>query len=235
MKIRPRAWEIEHIVFGQEKNDEVYAARVVARELECFAPWRNVSPEENGELIFRTDRTVIGKMAYPYLLALLRNVEDTIHVLEIGGGQGKALLYLKNLLHFRPELLPRVHFTLTSLTAEPEHEALLKQGMELRIPQIAESLPVDWKGTRNLILTSALLGWVDMEATIYQINQTLVSGGYWLGLESYNGAPLNSDEYYQPMIERAMKNNGMKNSVSEKEYAYWVKDQGLFPVAYLKE
>lgn len=226
---RPRTWDMERIK-GRPGSPE-YAAAVIQRETELLLPWAN-KVAIGGEMFFGTDRDLIGRMALPYLLDLLKQDSAPRHVLEIGGGEGKALLYL--LAELETYLsLPAVIFTMTSLTHQPEQAEVEAKGVTLKIPQIAEALPAEWEASFDMVLTSSLLGWVSIYETIGEIKRVLKTGGYWLGMEARHGAPLFSGAEYPEAVGWEMHLHKMKNSISETEWLKWSRED-IFAVVYQK-
>lgn len=228
-RARPRTWNIQKTI-GRVGSPE-YAASVIKREEEDLLPWAN-QVAIGGELSFYTGRDLIGRMALPYIQQLAQRVEP-VSVLEIGGGEGKALLYLLAQLENYPGLAP-VLFTMTSLTHQPEQEELKEKGVVLRIPQIAEALPQEWQESFDLVLTSALLGWVSMSETLSEIKRVLKKGGYWLAMEARHGAPMHSNSEYPEAVGWEMHKQEMKNTISPTEYLRWSKED-IFALEYKKE
>ncbi len=233
MAERPKSWDLKkHTLYGVVYPS--YQDDVIQREREQLLPWVNQPTGARSEVYFATDRDAIGKMALPYLLQLLQASPYPRHVLEIGGGEGKALLYLINALREQVPSLPTVLFTMTSLTEQPEQVELLQHGVTLKIPQIAEKLPDEWSESFDLVLTSALFGWADAEMSIREIRRVLKQGGYWLGLEAYDGMPIYQYATYQDLISSAMYMNQMENIVSDDVYTQQVRENDFFPVVYWK-
>lgn len=227
---RPRTWHMKPIY--ERPDSEAYAKAVIKREEELLLPWVNKFADV-GEMYFATSRDIIGQMAWPYLYTFLTEKTTSRKVLEIGGGEGNALLFLLRELEKYPSL-PSVFFTMTSLTHQPEQERVKEKGVELKIPQVAEALPAEWEGAFDIVMTCSLFGWVAMKETLAEIKRVLNDGGVWVSLEAKNGVPLFSNDEYRDLMPWKMRELGMKNTVSEKEWLYWMGEY-YFPVVYRKE
>lgn len=224
---RPRTWDLKSIHY--KPGTPEYSRAVTEREHNLLMPWVN-EVAVGGEIYFATYRDTIGKMALPYLLQLLQYSTTTRHVLEIGGGEGQAILYLLSKLEGYINL-PKVIFTMTSLSHQPEQAQVEKKGVRLQIPQIAEALPPEWSDSFDMVLTSSLFGWVSIHETLAEIKRVLKKGGYWMAMEAKYGVPLFSNSEYREIMPVKMREHQMVNSISAQEWLYWMKED-IFPIVY---
>lgn len=227
---RPNTWDVRPI--REKPGTPEYETAVIKREQELLMPWVN-EPAIGGEMYFATNRATIGEMALPYVLRLLQEDKLPRAVLEIGGGEGKALLYLLAELDTYVSL-PKVIFTMTSLSHQPQHRVLKEKGIDLKVPQIAEALPSDWSDSFDVVLTSSLLGWVSIAETMSEIKRVLRQGGYWMNMDARGAAPIGSNMEYQMLLPRHMSDLGMHNSISEDEWLHWMRED-IFPIIYRKD
>jgi SAM-dependent methyltransferase len=211
-----------------------YQAQVIARERDLLMPWVNKSVQRRDEIYFGTNRGYIADLAWPYLQKLSAAADHPLHVLEIGGGEGRAILTMLELISQYVPSLPIVTFTMTSLSEQPEQYELLTRGVRLRIPQIAERLPDEWTTSFDLVMTSAVFGWANATFALPEIRRVLRPGGYWVGLELFDGRPIYESTTLQGLIHGVMVDHQMENLATQAEYQEFYDKHSQFPVVYRK-
>lgn len=171
----------------------------------------------------------VAVFALPYIREKLGG-SRTVTVLEIGGGQGKAIEYL--LKQLEGEL---INYTLTSLNPLPEHDLLVERGVKVLTGVIVEELPAGWSGVFDAVMTQRLLGWTEMQYSIPQIKRVLAQNGVWCGYESADATLKTGSRLVGTEAEYWMIKNGMGNEMLGLQVNRCLEDKEFYPLIWTKK
>jgi len=133
---------------------------------------------DHGRVVYGISRKVIADFAHPAIAEYLRK-NSSPSILEVGGGKGEAIL---KILQDHPEIKP-TEITMTSLTPLPEHERLKPKGVKVLTGIMAEKLPVDWQEQYDILLTSTVVQWTQINKAVKEFSRVLKTKGIWFGLD----------------------------------------------------
>lgn len=210
-----------------------YRQALISRESQHLLPIANEPPVEPGDVVYMMNRTDIGRLAVPLIKSLCASASDSVNVLEIGGGQGKALLYILNDLRAAGLDSAQLRMSMTNLNPLPEHEELRDNGVNVITGVVAEQLPDDWCQKYDVILSMCLLGWTRMEYAMANIRFALKNQGMWHGLESIRSCPVGSTYPYEVYVPAVMEALNMENATTRQDRWKW-RQEGYNYFSYLK-
>lgn len=167
---------------------------------------------------YRVDRTPFFPLGET--LSKIRPGEKELKILEIGGGDGSNMLQTVEKL---TDMGYQVTATLTGLNELPQHQILREKGIDVQTRMLAESLPLAWTESFDLVMSACCLPWTNLFYSIKEVQRVLAPTGAWLNLETYEShradrsrkylfgpASWQINGYSFPQIINMMKVHGMQ-------------------------
>lgn len=216
---------------GLESSEVDLQAYIHTKVLEERELLKHANEYREGEQYYGIRRDEVVKFAQPEIEARIQRLNRPLKVLEIGGGEGRTILRLMQNL---PPNTP-VEYSMTNLVLMIGHANLLKKGVRLFAPIIAENLPISWSQSFDVVITQCMLARTKMEQSIAEIKRVLVPGGVWVGFEGHN-ATISIDSYVlvNDVINYWMAQNDMHNQMGIIEILTYAKRDEMYPIKWTK-